>query len=89
MAARVGGDAFRVSGRRFGLLAPGADVTLTTDTAQRLESELQTAFAGSEIQVAVGTGIWGPGDEGEAVISRATLGADLVVGAVQNSAAGP
>jgi HD-GYP domain-containing protein (c-di-GMP phosphodiesterase class II) len=65
VAARVGGTAYRASGRRLAVLAPldGADA------APRLLTELMTEFAGGSA-VRTSMAVWSPGDRAVDVLGR-------------------
>jgi GGDEF domain-containing protein len=65
VAARVGGTAYRASGRRLAVLAPldGADA------APRLLTELMTEFAGGAA-VRTSMAVWSPGDRAADVLGR-------------------
>jgi diguanylate cyclase (GGDEF)-like protein len=68
VAIRVGGTACRYSGRRIGLIAPGADDAQVA----RLASEI-TAELGDSPKVECGEAAWRAGESGEDVIGRARL----------------
>ena len=68
VAVRVGGTACRHSGKRIGLLAPGAD----SAQVSRLASEV-TAELGDSPKVECGEAAWRAGESGDDVIARAQL----------------
>jgi diguanylate cyclase (GGDEF)-like protein len=67
-AVRCAGTACRYSGRRFGLIVPGAD----EEAAQRIAAELFECFVDAP-RVAVGAAAAQDGDRGYDVIARARL----------------
>ena len=67
-AVRCGGTACRYSGRRLGLIVPGAD----RDTAEQVALELAADLAEGP-RVSVGAGVVQDGDRGYDVIARARL----------------
>jgi diguanylate cyclase (GGDEF)-like protein len=68
VAIRVGGTACRYSGRRIGLIAPGAD----EEQVSRLASEI-AAELGDSPRVECGEAAWRAGESAEDVIARARL----------------
>jgi HD-GYP domain-containing protein (c-di-GMP phosphodiesterase class II) len=74
-AARLGGTAYRASGRRLGLLVPARERNLTRDVLADVHAEF---LAGPTIRAAIST--WSPGEDGETVLARArnALRRDLV-----------
>src|SRR4051794_6442447 len=68
VAVRCGGTACRYSGRRFGLIVPGADA----DAAERIAEELATDLAIGP-RAAVGAAASQDGDRGYDVVARARL----------------
>jgi diguanylate cyclase (GGDEF)-like protein len=82
-ATRLGGQAYRVSGRRIGLLAPDADSALTEQTATALALELEPVLSANAVAMTVGTGVWTLGEGSEDVIARAmAAGGTTQVGAI-------
>jgi GGDEF domain-containing protein len=65
-AARLGGTAYRVSGRRLGILIPAHERNVTPDLLDDVHAEF---LAGPMIRAAIST--WSPGEDGEAVLARA------------------
>ena len=65
-AARLGGTAYRVSGRRLGILIPARERSLTPDLLDAVHAEF---LAGPTIRAAIST--WSPGEDGETVLARA------------------
>ena len=65
-AARLGGTAYRASGRRLGILVPARERNLTPDVLDDVYAEF---LAGPSIRAAIST--WSPGEDGEAVLARA------------------
>ena len=65
-AARLGGTAYRASGRRLGILIPARERNLTPDLLDDVHAEF---MAGPTVRAAIST--WSPGDDGEAVLARA------------------
>jgi diguanylate cyclase (GGDEF)-like protein len=78
-AERLGGQAFRVSGRRLGLLAAGAGEVQLGQVAHWLREELDRALAETGLTAPVGTGVWAPGQTGEDVIAGARIDGGAVV----------
>ena len=74
-AARLGGTAYRASGRRLGIFVPARERKLAPDVLEDVHAEF---LAGPTIRVAIST--WSPGEDGEAVLARArsALKRDLV-----------
>src|SRR3954471_24677585 len=68
VAVRCGGTACRYSGRRFGLIVPGAD----HDKTEQVAAEMAESFAGGP-RVAVGAAASQDGDRGYDVVARARL----------------
>jgi diguanylate cyclase (GGDEF)-like protein len=68
-AVRVGGTACRYSGRRLGLIVPGAD----PEEAERVALELAGELTGIGPRVSIGAGAALDGDRGYDVIARARL----------------
>ena len=68
VAVRCGGTACRYSGRRFGLIVPGAD----PDAAERIAAELAADLAEGP-RAAVGAAASQDGDRGYDVVARARL----------------
>jgi GGDEF domain-containing protein len=68
VAVRCGGTACRYSGRRFGLIVPGADAA----EAERICAELATDLADGP-RAAVGAAAAHDGDRGYDVVARARL----------------
>ena len=66
LAARLGGTAYRASGRRLGILAPARERTLTPAVLEDVYLEFLT---GPAIRAAIS--VWSAGEEGEAVLARA------------------
>jgi GGDEF domain-containing protein len=64
-AARLGGTAYRVSGRRLGILVPVRDGSLASGIVDDVRAEF---LAGPAIRVAMSS--WSPGEDGEAVLVR-------------------
>jgi len=65
-AARLGGTAYRASGRRLGILVPARERSLTPDILEDVRAEF---LAGPAIRAAISA--WSPGEPGEAVLARA------------------
>ena len=65
-AARLGGTAYRASGRRLGILIPARERNITPDLLDDVHAEF---MAGPTVRAAIST--WSPGDDGEAVLARA------------------
>ena len=65
-AARLGGTAYRASGRRLGILIPARERNLTPDILDDVHAEF---LAGPTIRAAIST--WSPGEDGETVLARA------------------
>jgi HD-GYP domain-containing protein (c-di-GMP phosphodiesterase class II) len=65
-AARLGGTAYRVSGRRLGILIPTHERNLTPDLLDVVHAEF---LAGPTIRAAISN--WSPGEGGETVLARA------------------
>jgi HD-GYP domain-containing protein (c-di-GMP phosphodiesterase class II) len=65
-AARLGGTAYRLSGRRFAILVPARDGGPLTGTVQEVQSEF---LPGPSIRVAMASSL--PGESGSAVLDRA------------------
>ena len=65
-AARLGGTAYRASGRRLGILIPARERSLTPDLLEAVHAEF---LAGPTIRAAISN--WSPGDDGETVLARA------------------
>ena len=65
-AARFGGTAYRVSGRRLAIVAPLADANAAGDVL----NHLMTEFAGGS-SVRAATAVWSPGDTAANVLGRA------------------
>lgn len=65
-AARADGVAFRASGRRLALIAPGLD----QEGAERLATALRAELDGAP-KLEIGAAAWRPGEDGEQVITRA------------------
>jgi GGDEF domain-containing protein len=65
-AARLGGTAYRPSGRRLGILVPARERALTPEVLMDVHAEF---LAGPAIRAAFAA--WSPGDDGEAVLARA------------------
>jgi diguanylate cyclase (GGDEF)-like protein len=74
-AGRCRGLAFRASGRRLALLAPGANDAAAEQLATELLDQLQESSNGDGCRYGVGAAAWRPGDDGEHVISRASAAA--------------
>ena len=74
-AARLGGTAYRASGRRLGIFVPARERKLAPDVLEDVHAEF---LAGPTIRAAIST--WSPGEDGEAVLARArsALKRDLV-----------
>ncbi|MFZ0041584.1 MAG: HD domain-containing phosphohydrolase [Solirubrobacteraceae bacterium] len=72
-AARADGLAFRASGRRLALIAPGLD----QEGAERLATALRAELDGTP-KLEIGVAAWRPGEDGEQVITRAQHGASGV-----------
>ena len=73
VAIRVGGTACRHSGRRIGLIAPGADESRVVSLASEIAAEL-----GESPRVECGEAAWRSGESGDDVIARAKLSLDRV-----------
>ena len=65
-AARLGGTAYRASGRRLGILIPARERNLTPDILDDVHAEF---LAGPTIRAAIST--WSPGEDGQTVLARA------------------
>jgi HD-GYP domain-containing protein (c-di-GMP phosphodiesterase class II)/GGDEF domain-containing protein len=65
-AARLGGTAYRASGRRLGILIPAHERNLTSDLLDHVHAEF---LAGPAIRAAIST--WSPGEDGATVLARA------------------
>ncbi len=78
-AARRHGQAFRASGRRLALLWPGLDQAAAERAADELGRELRAALMEDDVHVGFGTSVWRSGEDGEAVIRRAVLAAEVAV----------
>ena len=65
-AARLGGTAYRASGRRLGILIPARERNLPPDILDDVHAEF---LAGPTIRAAIST--WSPGEDGETVLARA------------------
>ena len=65
-AARLGGTAYRPSGRRLGILIPARERALTPEVLVDVHAEF---LGGPAIRAAFAA--WSPGDDGEAVLARA------------------
>ena len=66
LAARLGGTAYRASGRRLGILVPARERTLTPEVLEDVYVEFLT---GPAIRAAIS--VWATGEGGEAVLARA------------------
>ena len=66
VAGRLGGTAYRVSGRRLGILVPARDGRLMTGMLDEVQAEF---LSGPAIRAAMSA--WSPGQPGEAVVARA------------------
>ena len=65
-AARLGGTAYRMSGRRLGILVPAREGQLAAGLVEEVQLEF---LQGPTIRAAMST--WSPGQPGEAVLARA------------------
>jgi len=65
-AARLGGTAYRVSGRRLGILVPARRASLAPGVLEDVQAEF---LGGPAIRAAISA--WSPGETGEAVLARA------------------
>ena len=65
-AARLGGTAYRASGRRLGILVPARERKLAPDVLDDVHAEF---LSGPTIRAAIST--WSPGEDGETVLARA------------------
>jgi HD-GYP domain-containing protein (c-di-GMP phosphodiesterase class II) len=65
-AARLGGTAYRASGRRLGILVPARERSLAPGILEDVRAEF---LAGPAIRAAISA--WSPGEAGEAVLARA------------------
>lgn len=78
-AGRHHGQAFRASGRRLALLWPGLDQATAHQAANEVTLALQNAVTDTEVDIVLGTSVWRPGEDGEAVIRRAKIATEVTV----------
>ena len=65
-AARLGGTAYRLSGRRLAIVVPARDGHVPSNALDEVQAEF---LAGPAMQATMAA--WSPGDEGDAVLDRA------------------